>query len=169
MNEKSQKTTGGVREKFKKWRYRFAPPGMADDGEWALFLFYCIGASAAILICFAVQYARAYSNLFIWVGGERMLREAPRMPSFLTFLDGQIAFVFAAFAEVGAMMRRYFTFRQGGMSIYTMRRLPVRGETVKRVVTVPMTRCLALCVLWGCTVILCYAAYILLTPAACFY
>lgn len=170
MNEKSKKTTsGGVCGKFKKWRRRFAPPGMADDGEWALFLFYCIGAAAAMLIVFAVRYASAYSKLFIWIGGERVLIEAPRMPGFLTFLNGQIAFGFASFAEVGAMMRRYFVFRQGSMSFYTMRRLPVRGEVMRRVVTVPISRCLALCVLWGCTVLLCYAAYFLLTPAVCFY
>lgn len=157
--------------RLKEWRRRYAPPGMTDESEWASFIFYCFGAVAAVVIIFTVRYANAYNVLRVYIedncgdaGGAKMASFWSLMPPWMLW---SIILCLVLSVEAGNILRRLFYLRQGSMSIYTLRRLSHRGEVLRRVTVIPLARCVCTTAVIALTLLLCYAAYLLITPAAC--
>lgn len=157
--------------RLKVWRRRYSPPGMTDDVEWASFVFYCLGALAAFVLIFTVRYADAYNALRMYIEDNCGDSGGAKIASFWSFMPPWVVcciiILLVLSLEAGHILRRLLYLRQGSMSIYTLRRLPQRGEVLRRVAVLPLARCICTAALIALTMLLCYAAYLLITPASC--
>jgi len=127
-----------------------------------------ICAVLAFLVPLA-KYCGCYNSLFYYRDGVKLLREGMMMVSFRKILKPVCLFLFwELFFAVGYSQQLYASLFAPSKSIYTLRRLPDGGKTLRRMVAdVPL--CWAACTAaLGCA----YGAFFYLiwrfvTPAGC--
>ncbi len=128
---------------MRKFLLHHTPPGIEIGRELRIF---GLGALlAALYSCFFFgRYKDAYDHLFYYVGKERYLADGAQMAPFGELLGTSLAgFVVLALVMLCFVLYHYAYFRQGSRSVYLMKRLPQRGEYLRRIWTVPVLLALA--------------------------
>lgn len=145
----------------------WAPPGANLAGQRQMLRGGLLGA-VLYSVGFLVRYTNARAELFVVVGGEKMLRPGAVIPAFDSLLGSALLGFVAAAAAMLFFIAYYYSYHwQGSKSIYLMRRLPDRWELARRCLALPVLGALA-CLLAGALVLgLYYGVYRLFTPEEC--
>ena len=146
---------------------RYSPPGMdiTHEKSWLIG-----GLPVGILwsFVFFFRYADAYEELFTRSGGEQVLKPGAVIQPFDEIMGPSLlALVLVAFIMLQFLFHHWFYFYQGSRSIYLMKRLPQKGELVKRILILPVLAffiCMAVLVLVR---FLYFGVYLLVTPDSC--
>ncbi len=143
----------------------FFPVGCKISSEisWA-----SAGLFAAVFIAFAtfgVRFSAAISDLYDELHPGRLITDAV-MPSFRQLLAGSLTgfYAFLAILPLWALFHYLLHFRES-KSIYLMRRLPQKNELAKRCLSAPAAAAVIALIAALLSVLLCFIAYCLLTPA----
>ena len=124
-----------MKEKLKK----LAPPGLNLGPEYGLF--FAGGLIAALIACvrFLDRFGSARSNLYDWIGREKVLIHGAVMPPLGELIgDAFQWFLVAAAALLAVVLWHYLSYRQGSMSVYLMRRLPDKNLIHRQCWTLPV-------------------------------
>ena len=148
---------------------RSYPPGFNYPSELKAV---CVtfGASTLIsLIGFFNEYSSQRQSLYIRIGTDRFLDESRVMQDFVYVLGDKlhILLILAALALLIASAVHYAYYHNDSKSIYLMRRLPNRFELYKRCLLMPLIYALVFLLAAAALLLICYAAYMGLTPEAC--
>ena len=144
---------------------RLAPPGYNWKAELKCFLALVIVAALYSLLFFN-DLSDAIAHLYTrHSDGTRVLRYDRACENFVDIADGWFRlFPMASLVMLLCSALHYLYFFNGSKSIYTMRRLPTRGETLRRTVVLPLL-CAAATMLVGLGLLmLCYLIYHLSVP-----
>ena len=118
---------------------RLAPPGYNYKAELKVFLWLVIAAAAYSLLFFDAlgnEISRLYTH---YSDGTKVLRYNRVCEDFADIADGWFRlFPLASLVMLLSSGLHYLYFFMGSKSIYTMRRLPTRGETLRRTVVLPL-------------------------------
>ena len=146
---------------------RLVPVGMSGKSELCL-LAAGLALAALISLGFLANFSSAVNALYIRSGSVRMLDPNAVMAPFAELVSG--CFVgFGVLAVIMPFLAGYHYSRHysgGSRSIYTMRRLPDRGELHKRCLALPAAALLSAAVVSFALIGLYYIMYIAKTPAA---
>ena len=118
---------------------RFAPPGVDVKKELRLYLT-GLGLAAFWSLGWLYRWAAALSELYIhWPDGTRVLNSERVMPWFFALMQGApLGFALMALCMPALAVYHLLYFYQDSRSIYLMRRLPARGELLRRVLILPL-------------------------------
>lgn len=146
---------------------RISPPGLSLKTHGRLFV---IGHLVCLLFAtsFIGNYYMAYSALYTFKAGKRILIENAVIRPFGELIgNGPFLYLLLAALLLLLSIYHYVCFYRGSRSIYLMKRLPERGEILKRVFVLPLL--LALFTLLTAVFLygICLVAYLVITPDAC--
>ncbi|NLU25202.1 MAG: hypothetical protein GXW99_10940 [Clostridiales bacterium] len=118
---------------------------------------------------FIRQYFDAYDRLFASGQYRKILLDGAVMTPFASLLSTPplLGLLCAALVMTGLLVYYILYHYQGSKSIYLMRRLPQRGELLRRCVSVPLLGLLTAVLVTFLLVVLCYALYMWVTPPEC--
>ena len=154
---------------LKDFIIRFSPPGAELKSE---ILVYIIGniISFTVSLMFFVSYVSERSKIYDYDRflKKYILNESATMTGFNDIIGGYLlGFVLLAAVMLSFIIFRYSYYRQGGKSIYLMKRLPSRTEIHKRAVPLPVLAALS-CLGYAFVLRLTYYIfYLILTPNKC--
>lgn len=147
--------------------YKLLPPGYELRDELRNYALIAAAASAALLLGFAVIYFGALRDMYYTddSGARQPLAGVSMAPFGGMLIPGKWAFL-AASLVYAALSLRYvgYHYRGGSRAIYTMRRIPSRGEFIRRCFTLPLLGLAAAQTLWRLEALLCGAVYVFVTP-----
>ena len=148
---------------------KYDPPGMETDKEQA---FFWVGMTVCFfytVLGYLNAYGDAYRDLFIHRGVmEKILRPERTIDSFGEILGNRLmVYIILAACMFVAVAVRYAYYRQGGKSIYLMRRLPDPGVLRRSCWLQPMARAGLALLTALVSLAVFYGIYVFVTPAVC--
>lgn len=143
----------------------FFPVGCRISGEICAAAAGLFAAAFITFASFGVRFSEALSGLYDKVHPDRLIAAAA-MPSFRQLLAGSLTgfYAFLAILPLWALFHYLLHFRES-KSIYLMRRLPQKSELAKRCLSAPAAAAVIALITALLSVLLCFIAYCLLTPA----
>lgn len=145
-----------------------APPGI--NLEWEYFIYKaCLILSVIFSMLFFYRYMEARQALYTYIDSRRVLIEGAEIDGYFSVLNVSLAgFFFAALIIIpGFVSFHYQYYRQGSMSIYTMKRLPNKFEMHRRAVFLPLLAALSLAAAAALLMLLYFLIYVIATPKQC--
>ena len=148
---------------------RSYPPGFNYQSELKAVFNTLVASIIISLSRFVGAYSSQRQSLYIRIGTDRFLDESRVMPDFVYVLGDKlnILLILAALALMIASAVHYAYYHTGSKSIYLMRRLPNRFELYKRCLLMPLIYALVFLLAAAALLLICYAAYMSMTPEAC--
>lgn len=146
---------------------KYVPLGIdyKSESKWTL----CgMGISTGYSLGFFFSYMSARNGLYMMQGNMRALRPGAIMEDFAAILGGYLnGFIIVILCMLALSAYHYVYHYQNSKSIYTMRRLPDRGELYRRCLALPAAAILV-CILTALILMLLYfGVYMLCTPEEC--
>lgn len=128
----------------------------------------CLMGSLLFSFTYLLRLYEHYNRLFDTVGQMRFLREGAVMPDFAVLLGRSLGGFALSVLCAGVLLAYHYAYHfQGSKSIYLMRRLPQRGELLRRCCALPAASAL-LAVFTAMAVLLLYfRLYHFITPQDC--
>lgn len=148
---------------------RFSPLGIAGKTVWKGLCFALGCGIGAALIVFWSRFSNAYGELFEYTEDRiPVLRSGTQMLPFAVLMDGALTLLWIVMGCMPVVaLALYLVHYQDGRSIYTMRRLPRRWELWRRCITLPVWMAVLCAAAAGLVTLLCYGAYLWITPTGC--
>jgi hypothetical protein len=146
---------------------RLLPPGIPAGTELK-WLWLGLLAAFLVSLSFIPAWGSNRDALYRVVGTDRILITDRIMPDFANILGGSLyGFLVYALCMPALALFHWSYFRRGSMSVYVMKRLPVRGEYLRRCAAVPLIFVLICAACAFLTLCLYYWIYMKFTPQIC--
>ena len=149
---------------------RFQLPGYDPKGDEKTTFHVMLVMSILVSLIFIGRFSNAKDRLYYtdYETGKRFLWENAVMPDFEYILSWTLSgFFITAVICLIYIGVRYAYLHKESKSIYLMRRLPRRGEILRRCAAVPAWHALQ-CIIWAFGLLLVFfAIYMIATPSSC--
>lgn len=145
----------------------FVPPGWEVRTEGKI-LGVALAGSIFYSMQFLVRFEEAYSALFVWKAGVKVLREGAAMRGLWELLEGCFTGFWAALLVPAVLVvSHFYSYYQGSRSIYLVRRLPDRWFLLRSCFLLPVLGAAALLAALGAVFLIYRGIYYGITPAEC--
>lgn len=151
-----------------KWLDNYVPPGMDGYREFKIYIGAVIFATLESFLYFVLGYSNAYSNLFDYRFGKRVLIENVFIGPYDHIVEGVFWVpLLICIAIFFVTIYHYMYHYQGSKMMYLMKRLPDKWEVHRRCWTLPVVGSVLMAVWILVLRMLYFAIYIVFTPSQC--